>query len=46
MIKNLLVFGLCYYDLDINNCKINDKIKNIKIKKDLNFSRINLKKLL
>jgi len=36
---------MCYYDLDINNCKIDDKIKNIKIKKNLNFSRINLKKI-
>ena len=43
--KFISFWVMCYYDLDINNCKIDDKIKNIKIKKNLNFSRINLKKI-
>ena len=43
--KFISLWVMCYYDLDINNCKIDDKIKNIKINKDLNFSRINLKKI-
>ena len=43
--KFISLWVMCYYDLDINNCEIDDKIKNIKINKDLNFSRINLKKI-
>ena len=31
--KSISLWVMCYYDLDIKNCKINDKIKILRLKK-------------